>query len=275
MLKGTPGKILPMLKLRPKLIISDWDETITLEDTIKLVSEAAYLAKPNFQPPFNHFLQVYKAAYEDFNNKFLVREGRRDTIEKEIKYQIAERQVEQTSIDEMVRRGLFAGITPSQFASQAEKVKLRPGVVKFFEHCERLEIPVVILSINWTSIIIKEALKLNGIRLNNVDIIVNEIAFEDGKSTGEWLPNPNIRTGIDKLNVVKSLSSLHGETWYIGDSSTDLLSVLEANKGIIMKSESILKHLNDLAIKFQPLRSPLDDATSIFVGDWEDITNAL
>ncbi|ODV79847.1 HAD-like protein [Suhomyces tanzawaensis NRRL Y-17324] len=243
---------------RPRLVVADWDETITLEDTIRLVADTAYAAKPRFQPPFSHFSQTYLDAYDAHNQQFLRLHGKRDSLEKELEYQHGMRAVEMSSIAEIERLGLFKGLKSAQFRLQAQHVQIRPGVEQFLSRCRDQSIPVVILSINWTKAIIAECLKRLGFEENDLlRIIVNEFEYTheviDGVATeltsGKWSLETNVRTAIDKLEFVKLLKKKHSDVLYIGDSGTDLLGMLESDKAVVMDRGSALKSLDLLGIK--------------------------
>jgi len=72
-----------------------------------------------------------------------------------------------------------------------------------------------------------------------IKILANDIDMDDNslgtgllKKDGKGMED--IRTGMDKLKVFVEASSGPEESVYIGDSSTDLLCLLEASVGVIM-----------------------------------------
>ncbi|KAG7661256.1 uncharacterized protein J8A68_005252 [[Candida] subhashii] len=261
--------MLKSLKLKPRLIISDWDETITVKDTIRLVAETAYIFKPDCTPSFDHFQKVYLDSYANYQDSF----GKRDTLHREIEFLNGLRSVENSSIDSIVEHKIFQGLTPDQFKSQAPKIVLRPGFIDFLKTSQKLEIPFVILSANWTSIIIIECLRLNGITVDNdkIKVITNELEFkqENGElvTTGEWDKKRVIRISQDKLRIVRELKKEEEEELiYIGDSSNDLLPLLESDIGCAIKDTKLASMLNSLGL--------IKD-NKYHIGTWSDFIQLL
>lgn len=248
-------------RIRPRAIVTDWDETITISDTIPLVAQTAYNSKPQFSPPFDHFTKKYMDAYSEYSRQFKEANGER-TITNERQFQHGMRLVELTSINEMVRLGLFSGVTRDDFKSQASKIHLRPGFTHFLTHCRELAIPVEILSINWTSVLIKECLRLHG--FDDVKVVVNELEFENEICTGRWLLEPVVRTALDKLKYIESLGN---DIMYVGDSGTDLLAILEAQWGVVMEGTTLIDGLDKLGVS----HGKIGDDKEVSVGNWKDI----
>ncbi|KAK6459770.1 HAD-like domain-containing protein [Scheffersomyces xylosifermentans] len=273
---------------KPSLVVADWDETITLNDTIGIVAETAYIAKRNFSPSFDHFSRIYMDAYSRYLSDFKKKSGERNSIAQEELFQQGMKSVEMTSIDAITKAGLFTGLTEENFKDQASKVQIRPNFIEFVGKCKELAIPIVILSINWTSILIKETLVQHGINLDSSDIriIVNEFEFEeDGKghkvTSGSWRNDVSVRTAIDKLDFLKSLKASYKEILYVGDSTTDLLAMLESNVGVVMSGGSVLKVLDTLGIECTSDFISLGTNSSgtscqrLLTGGWKDISSLL
>lgn len=276
----------------PKLIVTDWDETATEHDTIALVAEAAYLAKPNFTPKFTHFSQVYMDAYEKYCREF----GRsRNDLVTEIEFQTGLRAVELASINEMQRLQLFKDVPVEVFQQQAQKVTLRPGFLEFLKRSIKNEVPVVILSINWSQVFIEAALAHHGVDPSNVTVLVNNLEVDLGRTTGRFaagsapesgqfgsvatkdLSRFGPRTGPDKLAVVQRLTEEYGEDiMYVGDSSTDLLSLLEVPFGVAMDGGSVLNTLERLLLPFTDLSGATAvDTGTLYVGNWTDLNHKI
>lgn len=261
------------LRINPKLFVIDWDETITKDDTIKLVAEAAYSAKPGYQPPFDHFTNTYMNAFTRYSDQFKERYGARDSIEKEVNFQTGLQSVEMSSINELMRLKLFEGLTFQQFEHQANKVVIKDHFVDFLSKCRELRVPVIILSVNWTKIIMKTVFNSLGFQEDeNLKFVVNELEFKNGLSTGNFSDSVSIRTGIDKVNILEDLVKQYGRTCYIGDSSTDLLSLIKSDIGIAIENSTVLKSVGNLNI---PTRNLLDTdelhKEEIYIGNWSDI----
>lgn len=264
-------------RFTPKLIISDWDETITTKDTIKLVSETAYLSKPNYKPNFDHFTSVYLNAYDQYSKRFKEKNGARDSLEKEVLFQKQLKEVEMTSINEITRLELFKGISPEHFKAQSSKVTIRPHFVEFLNLALKNNIPVIILSVNWSKIMIEATLAYHKIDVSKLQIIVNDLEIDEATqlTTGKFSSLISVRTGIDKWDIVKRLiKDDKKDVVYIGDSSTDLLSILEVQVGIIMQGGSVLKSLKDLNIPLKNLSKSNDlQKNTKYVANWQDLIN--
>lgn len=268
---------MPLRKL-PGVIVTDWDETITVDDTILLVAETAYLAKPSYSPAFSHFTDVYLKAYGDYSRSF----GERTTLEQEKRFQQGLGPVEAASIDEITRLALFRGTTPAQYRSQASKVKLRGGFIDFMKKAKQQNVPVVILSVNWTRHIMDGVLEPHG--FGGTRIFVNELEQDRGVCTGRFDSRVSVRTGLDKLAVVEKLREEHGLVVYVGDSSIDLFSLLAANVGVVMEDGSVRERMEQLGVSVLPLESFAelpDEATGkhdggpVYTGGWNDVSTLL
>ncbi|EGW31855.1 uncharacterized protein SPAPADRAFT_140188 [Spathaspora passalidarum NRRL Y-27907] len=255
-----------MPRMKPRIVISDWDETITAKDTIKYVAETAYINKPNCTPPFSYFTNVYLDAYNKYSNSF----GPRSNLDQEIKFQSGMAVVENTSIQALADHRIFSGLTKDQFRLQANKIELRPGFVEFLTKCQTLDIPFVILSVNWTRIPIIECLKLHGFSVDDdkIKVIANEFVFEKVEdieiTTGDWDNSINVRISSDKLNIVERLRR-DKQLVYIGDSSNDLLPLLEADIACAIQGTKIVDILDKYSLN-QP---------NYHIGDWHNFINLL
>lgn len=289
-------------------VVCDWDETITAEDTIKLVAQAAYKRKPDFTPLFAHFTDVYLRAYNKFEKSYTFNEESTSycaagvasampmttiesadawtAIKQEISYQQELKQVELTSINEIVDRKLFTQVSIKDFEQQASKVVIRPGFWDFLKECRRLHIPVTVLSVNWTLHIIRAVLEMHGHSVDGVNllIIVNEFKFDTNHvCTGEFDLNlPSLRTGFDKLKIIQQQFQLGKDVLYIGDSRTDLLAMIQCDFGIIIKGGSASIKAKKLGIPILELSvvNPCDpkllDSKVLYETDsWIEVLNYI
>ncbi|KAK6205650.1 HAD-like domain-containing protein [Scheffersomyces amazonensis] len=268
------GMVRPLVRLRkigspawrPDLIITDWDETVTSEDTIKLVAQVPYDNNDNLEPKFQYFTDIYLASYKKYVAEFYQQYGNRDSLDKEILFQRGMKQVELSSVTALANHKIFANLSENQFARQASNIKLRPGFVDCFRSIQKLNIPIVILSINWTSILIKQALRDAGLDCDYANFLVNEFEFDDNHiTTGNWVETPSIRTALDKLELTKQLIANSTNSVYLGDSSTDLLSLLHVDTGIIIPDTSLAKSIQNYAFAKDKL----------YLGTWHDLHNLL
>ncbi|ANZ73295.1 BA75_01416T0 [Komagataella pastoris] len=231
-------------------VILDWDETVTDRDSLDLIFRIAFRVKPEFPYKLNHFVGVYKDRYRDYVEhevKGSVYETR-DTVEREIQYQQGMKPVELSSVNEARRLGLFEGIHREKFVnyeqtlgqSSDQLLPLKPGVIELLKMLYR-RVPITILSVNWTSLMMKQRLKEFGFDEDKkwLHFLVNELVFDEhcistGNTTGE---EEDIRTGYDKMiktrRIIKDCP--RGKHFvYFGDSSTDVLAMIETGNAIAL-----------------------------------------
>ena len=244
-------------KQRPRVVITDWDETVTIEDTIQYVSEVPYLNNPSLSPPFSQFVNNYFNNYLSYSKSF----GDRKTLEDEINFQNGILSIESKSIESIEDFEIFKNLTRSNFEKQAYKIKFRSGFVEFVDKCNKLNIPIIILSANWTSLVINQALLNHGIQVNQ--IITNELIFENGKTTGYWDKSNRIRVSQDKLDVIKQKFD-GNNIMYVGDSGTDLLPLLHVDIPCAIEDTKIVNIINNLNLQDR-----------INIGNWHDFVDFI
>ncbi|KAI5968916.1 hypothetical protein KGF57_000031 [Candida theae] len=294
---------------RPHLVICDWDETLTTKDTIQYLAQVPYINSPQLRPRFSHYTDIYMSHYEKYKSQFGASRTKNGnvnnnslttkmTIDDYVEFQRGMGPVEMSSITALESDEVFRGLTELQIRQHsAPSVKLRDGAVEFLNRCMDQGIEVVVLSVNWTSLLIDEVLRQNGfstkssisgmsekseVEVGKIKIVTNEFEFDSaGKTTGNWLPQPKIRTSQDKLDYVNKLKTeyqkeragraslgtsagtIHngnvgnvGEgnmddtddvnIMYIGDSLTDLLPVLNVAYPCAIKDTKLDKTLTEL-----------------------------
>lgn len=253
------------------MIIADWDETITTKDTIALLAEAAYNAKPSFKPPFLHFVDVYMQASCAYKRKYA---HPRTSVAEERQYQLGLHPVEMSSIDEIVTRGLFKDVSRSHFDAVAKKVQLRDNFLEFLNHCRCSQIPVIVLSINWCRYFIEQVLRRYGFEPSNIlEVVANDFEYKNEICTGQFDGKFSVRTGLDKVEYMKQMKN-ERKIMYIGDSSTDLFPLLESDLGIIIEGGLVKLVAEKLGITVKELQGWREE-NCLFEGSWTDILNAL
>lgn len=178
-----------------------------------------------------------------------------------MKFQLGMDPVEMSSIKALEHDKIFKDLTEEQLRSLAEHVQLRDGAVQFLNLCLSLGVEVIILSVNWTGLIIDEVLRRNGINDGIIRIITNEFEFdESGKTTGSWLKEPKVRTSQDKLDQIDKIKAQlrnaedttiesaddDVQMMYIGDSLTDLLPILNVSLPCAIKDSKLDQVLTEL-----------------------------
>lgn len=229
------------------LLATDWDESITSKDTLRMVGQAAYDSKPNFTPKWDHFESEYMKDYTEY-----CKDKYRETLAQEEAFLRGITDVEYNSVKRVESSGLFKDVPLSALHKQAEKVPIRKG---WWDLCSRLRsrgIPIVIISVNWSAEFIRRVFEMKG--YHDVTIYANEISMDENKQgTGKLTQDPQVRTAQDKANVIQSLRKMYGtdskKLCYVGDSNTDLLALKEADIGIIIHKAKLLESCERLGLK--------------------------
>ncbi len=260
-----------------KAIVMDWDDTITNKDTIQLVAEAAYITTPKFPRDWSHFAELYYSNYKLYTENF----GVRNTLKDEFEFQKGLKQIELSSVNEYVGLQLFKDVTLKTLEDQASKVEIKPNFFQVFKKLYDSKVPVIILSCNWTSVIMSKIFKDHGFEQDeNFQIITNEFEHINDKLTGQVKEDISIRTGADKVEHVRKLlkelnnSGIQDAVYYIGDSATDILPMLEVDYGIIIGDGSALKTLQKLNINFDEGINK-GDAKIKHIKNWNELNDLI
>lgn len=249
-----------------RVLVADWDETITTHDTTHLVADAAYSRKPDL-PPFSNFTSIYVNALAAYDSR-QQHEACAD-FETELTYQKGLKNVEMTSINALEQQGIFLGLKRADFAKQAPHIPLRAGFVEFAHKLRDLEIPLYILSINWSKTMIEATLKLHGIDFFTV--VANDLEVDHhGVTTGNFVADADIRTGYDKIVELEEIRKKFPghEIVYVGDSRGDVLPLHKSDIGIVITGGRAKKHLGPVDQVKRPLRPGL------YEGSWAQIADA-
>lgn len=243
------------------LIISDWDDTMTQGDTLGLLFKAAYLRKPNFPLKHSHYVNIYMEAYDSFQQAHKLP----TTYENEVQYQTELEPVELSSVAECMQTGLFRDVLVSDFEAMSKSVVAKGGLDNFLYVLKTQRIPLHVVSVTWTSQVIKEYVK--GF---DVSVHSNELEFSGQRSTGSLFGQ--VRTGVDKLRITKNLmENRSGPVIYIGDSSTDVLSMFEADLAFVMAGGSATSTLERLGCSVKNTREAVSGDKFVVVSDWNEL----
>jgi len=137
-------------------IFADWDETVTIHDTLKLIAPPDSFG-PDAPPPFSFFVDCYLALLSEHNQSF----GPRDSLERELQYLDSLGSVETASIRKVEEYGLFRGVREVDIRERAQKVEFRNGWKEFTEQAmKQTDVQLMgIISVNWSRVFIESALR--------------------------------------------------------------------------------------------------------------------
>ncbi|KAH3671840.1 hypothetical protein OGAPHI_000026 [Ogataea philodendri] len=254
-------------------IFSDWDDTITAKDTISLIFD---VLGANAEHGADYFFKFYMTNFNKFQTETLPGKpfASRDSVEKEVQYQQATKESEKSSIYEAVRLKVFKGISRSTFQGLTTKVPIKLGFYDFYKTVSQSNIKFTVLSINWTGLLIQKYFE--HFTKQPYAILVNEFEFDhNGICTGNVDPAFDIRTGFDKLALIKQAVGME-RSIYVGDSSTDVLSMIYCDKAIIMSGGSASKCLKRLGYKVYNINDEISEKEAKFVkylevDNWNDL----
>lgn len=162
------------------------------------------------------------------------------------------RSAEINSLARISQHGVFASLPPSSLIPDPHTIQLRKGFFSsVISPAQNQGVQVGILSVNWSSTWIRGCLA-QGVReeggdstaVDGIKVRCNELEVADGLTTGEWTGEKIVDSG-DKARVVKEVTSQGGLVAYVGDSSTDLRAMVEADVGIVVgdKMDELLERL--------------------------------
>ena len=247
------------------IIISDFDETITRVDTICTIAKLPYLLNPRLKPEWGHFTKTYMDGYHKYKYNGtrslpLLSSGVPTIISQsnfnklfadELKYQNHNRVVELNSVNEITKQQIFKSISLDQMKTFArdqnhEDCLLRDGFKTFCSSVvKNFESDFYVLSINWSKEFIHEV--IGDRRLKNSHIFCNDLKKVSDKCSQSYNGEFDCRllTGSDKVKIlgeildkIDSGCNKEGNScsyWYIGDSETDLLSILHpSTNGVLL-----------------------------------------
>lgn len=232
------------------LIILDWDETITRADTTSLIAPDG--GDQHFGPPFSTYVDEYVQLCHAHASHF----GARNTLARELEYLESMKAVEDQIRNRIEAEGLFKD---SDGDSQMDRIKAVTFMGGWTEAWAWLTnaaqkvpegtVEVHIVSCSWSASFIRNCLEYRGFsELKIKSIRCNEIDRVSGRfrASADCHRLSGIKTALDKLEEVKNIiatarnDAFQGcvpKVVYIGDSSTDVPCLIEADLGIIMGSK--------------------------------------
>ncbi|CCK71595.1 Cto1p KNAG_0H01810 [Huiozyma naganishii CBS 8797] len=231
-----------------RVLISDFDETITEEDTIKVLGRLPYKLDPDFEPKWEHFSDNYMEGWSRFSVESPQRElplaqlthggitigNYKRILKSEFDYQHFNRKIELNSTNELTKCNVFQGITLEQMEHFARSCLL-DGTVRIRRGFQELLTTkfdrenFYILSVNWSKEFIGFCVGED--KIDPANISCNTLKLVNGTYDGAF--TNTVVTGSDKVVTLERLLQPEGKTlfndddiWYVGDSETDILSIL-------------------------------------------------
>ncbi|KAM9905815.1 hypothetical protein OXX80_002827 [Metschnikowia pulcherrima] len=188
----------------PAIIFTDWDGTVTLQDSNDYLTENLGFGRPRRLEINDEILNETKSFKDGFS--------------------------------EMLRS--IPTPFPECIETLLENIQLDPGFKDFYTWCESKGIPVIVVSSGMTPIIHALLQSLVGEEaVKNIEIISNDVDIDP--ATGKWkivYRDPDTGFGHDKSRSIREYLSKHGYTadnmpplFYCGDGVSDLSAAKETN----------------------------------------------
>lgn len=217
-------------------------------------------------------------------------------LEEEIEFLLGLKPVEYDSAKRVEVAKLFENIDPKYIQAQVPKVMFRagwwdlvkqihgPAVDPAAEGLTEHHPAVAIVSVNWSADLIRRVLDHHfpgnriAIYCNDIDWVSGQI-FPDGYESVDYDVHPDhvhnatdavvsrghVRTASDKKRIVAALKRQaklqNKQLWYFGDSPTDTLALVEADKGVIVGKKKT----------FDRLTKELKIPNLSFISDWTQV----
>ena len=250
---------------RPILLFLDWDSTLTERTTLPLIASIATYPKQHPQlvdlsKSYDHDLNVHDAAYRPPASF-------RKALNQEVEYLNSLGVVEKASIARIEDSGIFKSVKPSDIEHVATSciedgvIRLRKGwerLIDLIHHSEyeKRRGEVHIISVAWSASFISSCIQtaLNKLACHHASrdyhivIHANDIDMRYGRLLGLGsLDDSLILTATDKLRIMRNTilgyknADSHQKlaTVFMGDSSTDLACLLEADIGVFVRDREI------------------------------------
>ncbi|CAL9729965.1 cold tolerance protein 1 [Monosporozyma unispora] len=242
------------------VIISDFDETITKNDTIGVLAKIGLITNPNpdDEHKWSHFIDHYMEGWKKyhakapsrqlpllkcFDKKTITNKNYTTALDAEFKYQEYLKIIELYSISELTDKSYFfntKNFIPN-FAKEClgnGSIKFRKGFKNMLNCINSTSSAFYVVSVNWSTEFILSILDDDD-NIDESNVFCNALNIYDGEYDGSF--SKQVVTGSDKINSIETIISLENQTegdyhfWYIGDSETDLLSILHPNvNGVLL-----------------------------------------
>eukprot|EP00929_Paragymnodinium_shiwhaense_P020217 TRINITY_DN13542_c0_g1_i2.p1 TRINITY_DN13542_c0_g1~~TRINITY_DN13542_c0_g1_i2.p1 ORF type:complete len:346 (+),score=54.00 TRINITY_DN13542_c0_g1_i2:110-1147(+) len=269
-----PGEALPWL------LCTDFDSTLTKEDTTRVLGLAAALHRGDAPEPAEKFLpkdwlqleDKYLASYSTFMQKHMPSVGssaaaagaglnRPGLVQFIEELQAFEEEAVSGAAASGVLRGMRRERLVRGLASDGELSELiewRDAAPETLLAAAAAKHPLAVISVGWCREFIEAFLLtgLPGVYMPTANLFAsNELVWStDGVATGEI--RQRVPGGLAKRVHLQTMREAHDERTviYVGDSVTDLLALLEADLGIIVgESSSLARVAHDYGVTIKDL----------------------
>ncbi|KAF1332334.1 Had-like domain, partial [Globisporangium splendens] len=245
------------------VLCADFDQTLTVNDTIALLFQSAAMRQPTALAREQHAAQVQQLVkqYASETSAFLAEKNSLDRMKKDESVQHRSDQLRQrfdreglrvflegyarvdmASIQRVVDSRLLQGIQQEDLVENAARIELMDGCLEVLESVNRIGAAFVISS-NWSIQMLHTALH-SGPEVSReaiVKVIANDLEMDtEGVTTGKidlCVQSPQDKADwIQRARLEAHTSEDAGKddpcVVFVGDSANDLLAIVEADVGI-------------------------------------------
>ncbi|KAG2498573.1 hypothetical protein HYH03_003324 [Edaphochlamys debaryana] len=299
---------------RLRALVVDFDETATPGDTIgalmRLAQEAVAQGRPNVRGDAawaasapGRLAEGYVARQRELLASLLPPEGEEPSAPRPFDPSgLASFLTALSDFDESMNavveaEGVLAGSTEAEQAAAGAQVALRPHCREALAGALRRGVPVWVVSVNWSHALVRAVLGLpcagpeaegpgeGSARSGAVELRCNSLELgPDGLTSGRL--TKRVQSARDKqaqMQRIKAKSPTDNDQppaalVYVGDSASDLAALLDADYGIVVGTNRLLRRVAAAyGIVLRPLAAaPLDPTTvpagTLYEADgWEEI----
>lgn len=293
----------PKLSTGRGILVVDFDETSSQGDTISKIVDAAYQGDSVGLEERQHKESLYKKLLSEYLSERealfgrLIPEGLGASPVKGREW-LAEFLQELSKFDSYRNKvcfesSLLSGATRESLQKSASDVAMQPRCLETLQHALDCGMHAAVVSVNWSSELIEKVFQRHGIavevvsdlssldferRSDVVHIIANRMEF-DGNSRTTGLVHTQCENAEDKARIMAKLQGDRDFSIYVGDSVTDIGSLMEASMGIIFgENQTLMCVLRIAGVPVHPLEefvytSNVDDTEKILyqTSSWDEI----
>ncbi|KAK4451467.1 HAD-like domain-containing protein [Podospora aff. communis PSN243] len=268
------------------LILLDFDGTITQSDSINSLVHSAITNSPTLShdpgaasQAWAFIVNAWLADLEAHVAAYSPPAESRTTAEEELVYLESLEALEKASVARVEKAGLFAGLTEKKLEELGKEVvakgevRLRKGFEELMKEIGQRGLGVGVVSVNWSEGWVRGAVG------TEVEGVVNSIG-EDGRLKGPDVEgfgrDRMMLTAGDKVEAARGLVKRNGggKWMYVGDSTTDLGCLLEADVGVVMgdrESSKLLQMLGRVGFEVPRVEERMEAQGLVWARDFEEV----
>ncbi|KAG2195415.1 hypothetical protein INT47_002854 [Mucor saturninus] len=194
----------------PMLILIDFDQTITLHDTIGALGQFG-VSQTHNPKPWSYFVDSYLNQYRQHRDGLSKPADFKGFLQQLDSY----RPIEQASLARITQHNVFQGIPRQDFIQQGQSLSQTELLPNVMSTLKAYRDNIRIVSLNWSKDWI-----VGFTGLKREQIYCNDLSFVNDICTGEIVPH--ILTTGDKQRVVQNSIVTGEKIIYIGDSLGDI-----------------------------------------------------